>query len=859
MVQVTGAASTVLGGQRYVSNSSDVVFHSDADLLGNGNHVSQIFVFDLEARVVDGLVGLTQLTDANDPSQEPSLAKRGDLAFESQADFLGTGRPGWQIFIVRPERPNIGRGPIVQLTDGPGEARAPLINDQAKYIFFETTLDLLALGLAPGSYLYRSEMGRVGGTIGNGACPSYPCTSNPGLDLVAPVPATNPTTDELGERVVFESTGDVLGGGATGVRQLYLHDFTTGMTTQLTAGSADSRNADMAADGTALVFESDADLAGSGSTRTQIFHLDLMVAPPVLTQLSFGTDGDSTHASIADSKDRVSFASTADLSGAGQSGVRQSFFLDLGVRLSRLTAGVVDQGLPRGALSFVALPSTSDLAGTGSTDLHLYIVNTFALLGPPPATPTPTMEPTPSGTVTPTPATPLPSPTATLTAAPPATPVATATAATTTPTSAATATVAPTPTLAVTATSTATFVATATATPTPTPTFVATATMTPTPTLAPTATPTPVVTASATPTSIPTSTPSPTPTIVSTPLASSPTPTPIADLRALGTCQKVLQKAARKHSSGTWRLLSNCASRVFKCMQTKSGASRTKCVEAARTRCVSAVARWDSRASTAFMRSVGRRCGPSRLSPADLLAGEALAFADHVAVCETEHDVALGGIEGVAACLMDSISCSTRAALAAAFPRADDFLALAGVAPTACGDTPHGDSTGIGARGRGSAVARCQAALVKSAGNILGAGLAAAERCAIALIQCRSENNPAATCAMSLSPRCGSLLLPPIVFEPGARERKRLVRACGTLTPVDLLQSPGLGFELDAERCAEVGVAAIVDLDDATTCALRSAHCAAAQILERAAPQAARHRALLPFVPFPCPGATPEL
>ncbi|MCG8436028.1 MAG: hypothetical protein MJA83_18570, partial [Gammaproteobacteria bacterium] len=56
VVQVTGAASTVLGGQRYISNSSDIVFHSDGDLLGNGNQVSQIFSFDLEARVVDGLL-----------------------------------------------------------------------------------------------------------------------------------------------------------------------------------------------------------------------------------------------------------------------------------------------------------------------------------------------------------------------------------------------------------------------------------------------------------------------------------------------------------------------------------------------------------------------------------------------------------------------------------------------------------------------------------------------------------------------------------------------------------------------------------------------------------------------------------
>ncbi len=197
VVQVTGAASTVLGGQRYISNSSKVVFHSDADLLGNGNEVSQIFAFDLEDRVVDGLSGLTQLTEADAPSQAPSQVKRGDLAFESQADLLGNERAGWQIFLVRPARPNIGRGPIVQLTDAAGEARAPLINDMAKYVFFETTLDLLGLGLPAGSYLYRSEMGRVGGTIGNTACPSYPCVGNPGLELVAPVSATNPTGDEV--------------------------------------------------------------------------------------------------------------------------------------------------------------------------------------------------------------------------------------------------------------------------------------------------------------------------------------------------------------------------------------------------------------------------------------------------------------------------------------------------------------------------------------------------------------------------------------------------------------------------------------------------------------------------------------
>jgi WD40-like Beta Propeller Repeat len=386
-VQITDVPSPALGSVRWMGSAQALTFIASGDLVGNGNRTAQLFQFDLSARSKDGLPGITQLTDGRLPIGGGAIAKRGKiLAIQSQEDLLGTGAHGWQIFLRRPPRPKIGRGPLVQVTNGPGESTAPLINDAARYLFFQSTLDLTGAGLPPGTYLYRAEMSRLGGT----PCPSYPCPGNPGLTLVAPVEAANPVINAAGERVVFESAGDVLGdGSANGSRQLFVRDFPTdlmpaGSLRQLTFGSGDSGNPSLTANGSKVLFQSAADLAGKHSTHTQIFRLDLGGDPPKLTQLTSGRDGDSTDPTVTRAGDRCAFRSTADLLGTGTAGTRQVFLLKLAAKLAgpplaQLTAGSEDRGRPAMQYSFVVFASPSDPLGAPS--LQLLLLNTWPLVG----------------------------------------------------------------------------------------------------------------------------------------------------------------------------------------------------------------------------------------------------------------------------------------------------------------------------------------------------------------------------------------------------------------------------------------------------------------------------------------------
>ena len=79
-------------------------------------------------------------------------------------------------------------------------------------------------------------------------------------------------------------------------------------------------------DGRQVVFQSQADLLGTGSTGWEIFLLDRQTG--VLRQLTNGT-GDSTDASMGGGGRFVLFLSTSDFSGSGIAGGPHLFIYDL--------------------------------------------------------------------------------------------------------------------------------------------------------------------------------------------------------------------------------------------------------------------------------------------------------------------------------------------------------------------------------------------------------------------------------------------------------------------------------------------------------------------------------------------------
>ena len=98
----------------------------------------------------------------------------------------------------------------------------------------------------------------------------------------------------LGDKLVFNSNAPI-GGPSNGSQQIYLYEIVANapfpQPIRLTNGVGDSTNPSMNQDGRLVVFQSTADLLGTGSTGSEIFLLDRQTG--VLRQLTNG-DGDST-------------------------------------------------------------------------------------------------------------------------------------------------------------------------------------------------------------------------------------------------------------------------------------------------------------------------------------------------------------------------------------------------------------------------------------------------------------------------------------------------------------------------------------------------------------------------------------
>jgi len=401
ITRITDKPSQTLGAIHFTMASNVMIFHSDADLLNNGNTMPQIFVFDTAKRVLKGEHAIYQLTKGNQPSLNPTATARArTIAFQSTGDHLQIGSTGRQIFysrLVRFKHHDDGVN-LRQITKGLGESFNPLLNTSGRYLIFSSTGDLNSDGLAPGEHLYRSEVRRL---IKSG-CTAYPCATgsfNPGLELVTREVATGAAIHPGGNLVAFESRGDAAGTGcANGAQQLFLKDFKENRITQLTFGMADSRGPKFSRDGKFIFFESDADLMMTGSTRTQIFQYDVSVVPPRLKQLTFGTDGDSTDpAPGPGGAVRIHFTSTADLTGSGVSGVKRLFVAELlrnkTYKLSETQD--VESGIDAN-FSFVIFVSSSDWQGDGNNQKHLFFLNSYRVVGPPiDPGPRPTAQPTP--------------------------------------------------------------------------------------------------------------------------------------------------------------------------------------------------------------------------------------------------------------------------------------------------------------------------------------------------------------------------------------------------------------------------------------------------------------------------------
>jgi Tol biopolymer transport system component len=342
-----------------------VVFDSDADLLANGSTGRQVFYFDLQERDRTGLLAVHQLTSGAGDNRHGSTGSRAKVvAFDALAGGVGPR----QIMLVS----RAGGAPWA-LTQGAADSTDPIVDDGGRFVVFASQADLLGAGIG-GSQIFLADLRKASPT-----CP-YPCaaTGNAGLRQLTHKAgnSAHPVVSKAGKVIAFESDADLLNGGETET-QIYRVETKTDTTTRPTHGPGASRHPTLSKNGRVLAFESDADLLGAGAGGTQIF---VFKKDGTLVQVTAAPGGQSTSPSLELTGRGVLFESTADLLGDGSTGP-QIFEYGVATGVTRQvtdTPGTTrDPGYSAGV--FTIFVANDDLLGNGSSGEQLYLVNLFAL------------------------------------------------------------------------------------------------------------------------------------------------------------------------------------------------------------------------------------------------------------------------------------------------------------------------------------------------------------------------------------------------------------------------------------------------------------------------------------------------
>jgi Tol biopolymer transport system component len=300
----------------------------------------------------------------------PGDSQRGSIDFHGRKvvfDALAQGRR--QLFLFAR-----ATGTTVPLTRGTADSVNASIDDSGRFVVFESTADLLGNNV-PGTHVYRIDL-----ALAQAGCP-YPCPvdGDSGLTQITLRPGTsrNAATTNKGF-TVFESDADLLGTGETET-QIYRADSNTGTITALSHGPGAGRNPTISHTGGQIAFESDADLLGNGIAGTHIF---LSESPDMPVKQVTYRSGVSERPSLSCKGRGLTFTSNADLLFTGSTGPEvYSYDVTHGL-LRQVTNGPSAIAAPvYSAGVFVSFIGDDDLLGTGSSGLQLYLANLFALHG----------------------------------------------------------------------------------------------------------------------------------------------------------------------------------------------------------------------------------------------------------------------------------------------------------------------------------------------------------------------------------------------------------------------------------------------------------------------------------------------
>jgi Tol biopolymer transport system component len=345
-------------GYRYV------VFDSDADLLGNGSTGRQVFLFDLQERDRTGSLAVQQVSSGAGGAHGSTGTRGKSVVFDASPGGVGPRQ-----IMVAPRG-----GTVTAVTNGSADSINPVMDDSGRYVVFESQADLLGAGFG-GSQIYLADL-----PLASTLCP-YPCaaSANAGLRQLTHKngTSTHAVVNKGGKVVAFESNADLLNAGQNET-QIYRVDVTNEVTMRLTHGPGASRHPTLAKSGKLIAFQSDADLLGNGSTGTQIFLHKL--STNTIDQVTAKPGGSSTSPSLESTGRGVIFVSSDDLLGNGSTGPQVYEFGIISGLLRQVTDASGTTSDPAySAGVFTIFVSNADLLGNGTSGQGLYLVNLFAL------------------------------------------------------------------------------------------------------------------------------------------------------------------------------------------------------------------------------------------------------------------------------------------------------------------------------------------------------------------------------------------------------------------------------------------------------------------------------------------------
>jgi hypothetical protein len=353
-------------------------FDSTTDLMHNGSSGDEIFLWDNDPAGPRHLVQVTNCGAGN--SANPADDANGKtVVFESTSNLADP--PSTRCTQVLPTR-RIFRAQQVkgqfaydELTGGlnpAADCSNAVITSEGFRVAFQCAGDLRGTG-STGTNIFLWRNDQVCDFNATPPCSDVQQITPPNGNWVS----ANPSFNLLSSMLIFNSNAPI-DGDSNGSQQIWLYEISTNppfkTPIRLTHGVGDSTNPTMSQDGRLVVFQSTADLLGTGSTGSQIFLLDRDTG--ILRQLTAAA-GDSTLPSIGGGGRFIIFLSTGDF-GSGSGGPHVFLYDLIDDVLYQVTNGAGSSGNPIATADTIFFfDSDEDPTKTGITGRQIYALNVF--------------------------------------------------------------------------------------------------------------------------------------------------------------------------------------------------------------------------------------------------------------------------------------------------------------------------------------------------------------------------------------------------------------------------------------------------------------------------------------------------